>query len=580
MWYRERAMKNLAIVFGIFFSLISAAAAYSETAANKQFNTLVDSYFDFYFSAHPSDATAAGFHQYDQKLENYSSAAREQEIRGLHDFLSKFESVDGAKLPAGTAADREWMLSSIRSDLLELENVQMWRKDPDRYSGGVTNSIFLLMKRNFASPEDRLRSVIEREKQIPDALQYARQNLQNPPKIYTEIALEQLPDETDFFRKDVPDAFAAVQDSQLRADFKSANQAVIDGFLSYQEFLKDSVLPHASGNFRLGAENYRKKLLYDEMVDIPLDRLLAIGYEDLHRNQEWLKRVAAQIDPKHSPREVVEELQDQHPAPDQLLQAFQNTFAGLRQFIAEKRIITIPQGAPPILEPTPPFMRATTEASMDTPGPYETKGRAAFFNVTTPDPKWPPKQIEDWMKTFNNSEIPGTAIHEVYPGHFVQFLWIDKVPSKVRKLIYSGTNAEGWAHYCEQMMLDEGYGNGDPKLRVGQLDDALLRDARYIVGIKLHTGNMTLDEARQFFVQEGYQTPAVADIETKRGTSDPTYLMYTLGKLQIMKLRQDYRKMRGKDFSLLEFHDRFMRQGGVPIKIIRKTMLGNDSPTL
>jgi hypothetical protein len=290
--------------------------------------------------------------------------------------------------------------------------------------------------------------------------------------------------------------------------------------------------------------------------------------------------VAAQIDPKRTPREVVQELQDQHPAPDHLLDAFRDTFAGLRQFIAEKKIITIPAGAPPILEPTPPFMRATTEASMDTPGPYETKGRQAFFNVTTPDPKWPPQQIEDWIKTFNNSEIPGTAIHEVYPGHFVQFLWIDEVPSKVRKLIYSGTNAEGWAHYCEQMMLDEGYGNGDPKLRVGQLDDALLRDARYIVGIQMHTGNMTLEQARQFFVQEGYQTPAVADVETKRGTSDPTYLMYTLGKLQIMELRDDYRKMRGKDFSLLEFHDRFMRQGGVPIKIIRKAMLGNDSPTL
>jgi len=573
-------MKNIAILLGIIFSFVLATAAYAETQPETQFNTLVDKYFDFYFSFHPSEATADGFHQYDQKLEDYSSRARDREIHGLHDFLNKFESLDAAKLPADTAADREWMISSIHSDLLELENVQMWKKDPDHYSGGVTNSIFILMKRNFASPEERLRSAIERERQIPNALEYARQNLQNPPKIYVEIALEQLPDETDFYRKDVRDAFSAVTDPKLLAEFKESNQAVIDAFVSYQKFLQDSVLPHANGDFRLGAENYRKKLLYDEMVDIPLDRLLDIGYEDLHRNQEWLKRVTAQIDPKRSPREVVEELQNQHPAPDQLLQAFQNTFAGLRQFIAEKQIITIPPSAPPILEPTPPFMRATTEASMDTPGPYETKGREAFFNVTTPDPKWSPQQIEDWMKTFNNSEIPGTAIHEVYPGHFVQFLWIDRVPSKVRKLIYSGTNAEGWAHYCEQMMLDEGYGNGDPKLRVGQLDDALLRDARYIVGIRMHTGNMTLDQARQFFIQEGYQTPAVADVETKRGTSDPTYLMYTLGKLQITKLREDYRKMRGKDFSLLEFHDRFMQQGGVPIKIIRKAMLGNDSPTL
>jgi len=550
------------------------------TPAVSDFNKLVDQYFDFYFSFHPSDATADGLHQYDAKLEDFSATARQKEISGLKSFLAKFEAADTTKFPADVAADRDWIISSIHSNLLGLEDIQMWRKDPDHYSAAVTNSIFVIMKRNYAPAEDRLRSVVAREREIPHALEFARHNLQNPPKIYTEIALEQLPDDTDFFRNDVPEAFSSVTDPKLLAEFKAANQSVIAAFESYQKFVHDSVLPHAQGNFRLGAENYRKKLLYDEMVDVPLDRLLKIGYDNLHRNQEALKKVAAEIDSKHSVQEVVAELQNQHPAPDQLMPSFHDTFAGLTQFIHDKKIITIPTGDPPVLEPTPPFERATTEASMDTPGPYETKDRKAFFNVTTPDPKWSPDRTEEWMKTFNYAEIPGTAIHEVYPGHFVQFLWIDEVPSKIRKLVYSGTNAEGWAHYCEQMMLDEGYGNGDPKLRFGQLDDALLRDARYIVGIQLHTGKMTLDEARQFFVKEGFQTAAVADVETKRGTSDPTYLMYTLGKLQILKLREDYRKMRGNDFSLLEFHDRFMQEGGVQLKIIRKAMLGNDSPTL
>jgi uncharacterized protein (DUF885 family) len=571
-------MRKTLVVF--LFCIVSAFLVSSADAqAAGNFNALVDKYFDFHFTFHPSEGTSAGIHQYDSRLEDYSAAARQREISGLKDFLGKFHAIDPSKLPADIAADREWIMSSIHSNLLELEQIRMWTKDPDRYSGGVTNSIFVIMKRNYEPAEDRLRSAIERERQIPGALEQARQNLQHPPKIYVEIALEQLPDETDFFRNDVPDAFSSVTDSKLQAEFKTVNQAVISAFESYQKYLHDSVLPHADGDFRLGAENYRKKLLYDEMVDIPLDRLLAIGYDDLHRNQDALKKVAAQIDPKRSVQEVVAELQNQHPAPDRLLQAFQDTFAGLTQFIHEKKIITIPAGNPPVLEPTPPFMRATTEASMDTPGPYE-KAREAFFDVTTPDPKWAPDRTEEWMKTFNNSEIPGTAIHEVYPGHYVQFLWIDQVPSKIRKLIYSGTNGEGWAHYCEQMMLDEGYGNGDPKLRLGQLDDALLRNARYIVGIQLHTGNMTLDQARQFFIKEGFQTPAVADVETKRGTSDPTYLMYTLGKLQILKLREDYRKMRGNDFTLEEFHDQFMQQGGVPLKIIRKAMLGNDSPTL
>jgi uncharacterized protein (DUF885 family) len=573
-------MKKSLFLFFLLLIFPGPSINFAESNAAADFNHLVDQYFDLFFSLHPSAATAYGFHQYDTKLEDYSADAREREIRGSKDFLSRVEALDGSKLPAGTSADREWMISSLHSSLLELENIQMWRKDPDQYSGATTNSIFVIMKRNYAPAAERLKAVVAREKQIPRALEQARVNLQNVPKIYAEIALEQLPDDTDFFRNDVPSAFSSVRDPKLQSEFKAANQEVIAAFESYQKYLKDSVLPHADGDFRLGSDNYRQKLLYDEMVDVPLDHLLAIGYEDLHRNQEALKKVAGEIDSKRSVQEVVVEMQNQHPAPDQLLQAFRDTFNGLTQFIAEKKIVTIPAAAAPVLEPTPPFMRATTEASMDTPGAYEKKDRKAFFNVTTPDPKWPSDRTEEWMKTFNNSEIPGTAIHEVYPGHFVQFLWIDKNSSKVRKLVYSGSNAEGWAHYCEQMMLDEGYGHGDPKLRLGQLEDALLRDARFIVGISMHTGDMTLDQARDFFVKEGFQTAAVADVETKRGTSDPTYLVYTLGKLQILKLRDDYRKMRGNDFSLQEFHDRFMEQGGVPLKIIRKAMLGNDSPTL
>jgi uncharacterized protein (DUF885 family) len=217
---------------------------------------------------------------------------------------------------------------------------------------------------------------------------------------------------------------------------------------------------------------------------------------------------------------------------------------------------------------------------MDTPGAYETKAKEAMFNVTLPDPSWPPDKVEEWMQGFNRGTITSTAIHEVYPGHYTQFLWVQDAPSKTRKLVSNNSNAEGWAHYCEQMMLDEGYGGGDPKLRLGQLLDALLRDARFIAGIKMHTGKMTLDEAKAFFIDEGYQVPPVAEEEAKRGTSDPTYLYYTLGKLQILHLREDYRKRRGSEFTLLEFHDRLMRQGSVPMKIIRKSMLGDDSPVL
>jgi uncharacterized protein (DUF885 family) len=572
------------LVVGMFFCVLLLATVMPIGRASEdpvaQFNTLVDQFFDFYFAARPAQGTANGFHQYDKKLQDYSISGYEQQIRGLKNFLAKFTAVDASKLPADTAADLAWMTSSIRSELLELEEVQSWRKDPDVYTSGVTNGIFLIMKRDFAPAEERLRSVIEREKQVPKALDEAKKNLKNPPKIYTDIALEQLPDDTDFYRKDVPEAFSAVKVPALLAEFKAANDGVIRAFESYQKFLKESVLPRSNGDFRLGAEKYRKKLLYDEMVDIPIERLLEIGYADLHRNQQQLKEVAAKIDPNKSLEQVQADLQKDHPAPDRLLQAFRDTFSGLRQFIEEKKIVTIPPGESPVLEDTPPFERATTLASMDTPGAFESKEQKSLFNVTTPDPKWPADRTQEWMKGFNNSMIPGTAIHEAYPGHFLQFLWIIRLQSEMRKILYCGTNVEGWAHYTEQMMLDEGYGDGDPKLRMGQLVDALLRNARFIVGIEMHTGKMTFDQAKEFFVKEGHQPPPVAEVEAKRGTSDPTYLVYTLGKLQILKLREDYRKMRGNDFSLMEFHDRLMQQGGVPLKIARKAMLGNDSPTL
>jgi uncharacterized protein (DUF885 family) len=544
------------------------------------FNALVDQYFDFLFAARPSEGTAAGFHQYDGKLQDYSAAGYERQVRGFKDFLSKFGAIDGLKLSADAAAELEWMISNIHSELLELEEVQMWKKDPDVCTTGVTNSIFLIMKRNYAPVEERLRYAIERERQIPKAIEEAKKNLRNPPRIYTEIALEQLPDDTDFFRKDVPEAFSAVKDPALLAEFKTANGGVINAFESYEKFLKESVLPQSKGDFRLGAEKYRKKLLYDEMVDVPIDRLLEIGYADLRRNQQEMKAVAARIDPKKSVQEVQADLQKEHPAPDQLLQAFRDTFSGLRQFIEENKIVTIPPGEPPVLEDTPPFERATTLASLDTPGAFEANEQKSLFNVTTADPKWTADRTEEWMKGFNNSMIPGTAIHEAYPGHFLQFLWIIRSQSKLRKILYCGTNVEGWAHYTEQMMLDEGYGNNDPKLRMGQLVDGLLRNARFIVGIQMHTGKMPFDQAKKFFIEEGRQPLAVAEVEAKRGTSDPTYLVYTLGKLQILKLREDYRKMRGKDFTLMEFHDRLMQQGGVPLKIVRKAMLGDDSPTL
>jgi uncharacterized protein (DUF885 family) len=540
------------------------------SAQTPSFDRFFDDYF---FRFYPTQGTAAGFHQYDTKLEDYSRNGVQQRIEVLHRFERQFAA-------APETDDRDLVLGRIRADLLELEEIRQWEKNPDVYSSGPTSSIFGLMSRNFAPQPERLKSVIARERQIPGVLRDARANLRNPPRIYTEIAIEQLPGLVSFFEKDVPLAFNKVQDPKLLAEFQATNQTVMAELRSYETFLKNDLLPKSQGDFRIGAENYAKKLAYEEMVDVPLDQLLKVGYDNLRANQQWFQKVAAEIDPKKTPRQILDELEHDHPAPDKLLDAFRNVLGGLQDFIVQHKIIDIPSPVPPILEETPPFERATTFASMDTPGPYENVAKEAFFNVTLAEPGWTKQRVEEHMESFNRGTIISTAIHEAYPGHYVQFLWMQRIPSKVRKLLGANSNAEGWAHYCEQMMLDEGYAGGDPKLRIGQLQDALLRNARYIVGIEMHTGKMSFEQAIEFFVKEGYQPRATGLVETKRGTADPTYLYYTLGKLQILKLREDYRKMRGKDFRLEEFHDAFMKQGFPPIRIVRHALLGTVGPLL
>ena len=353
--------------------------------AAARLRTLADEYFDqVYFHYAPSNATLQGLHQYDAQLEDYSQAGVDREIAEQERFERIFAAVPAGQLDLTSQGDLELLLGNIRSRLLSLKTIRLWEKDPDQYSSGISNSAFVMMERSFASPDDRLRSLVAREKLMPAALDAARTNLKNPPRIYTEIALEQLPDIISFFQMDVPEAFKQAQNEQLKSDFSQSNSAVIAALKNYQGWLKKDVLPRSHGDFRFGAETYSKKLLYDEMVDTPLPRLLEIGYADLRKNQAEFKRIAGEIDPNRQPREVLEELDRDHPTPDHLLQSFRDTFQGLIQFIQEKHIVDIPSSVLPELENTPPFMRATTTASMDTPGPFEKVSTQAYFNVTVP----------------------------------------------------------------------------------------------------------------------------------------------------------------------------------------------------
>jgi uncharacterized protein (DUF885 family) len=572
---------------------LAPAAAVAQEATGSgdaQLLQLADQYFDgYYFPSNPTAATAAGIHRYDDRLEDFSRAGIRQRIQALHSFERRFQAIDAGTLSERVRGDRELLLSSIRSALLDLETIRPWQKNADSYSSGLTNAAFVIMERSFAPVSDRLRSLIAREGAMPAALAAARENLRNPPAIYTQIAIEQLPGIIGFFERDLPAAFQAADDPALQARFRKANGAVIAALKGYQQWLQQDLLQRSHGDFRLGAQAFSAKLEDDEMVDTPLPQLLEIGMADLRRNQAEFARVARELEPASSPQQVLAELKADHPDAAHLLQDFRDTFDGLVGFIDAHQIITIPSTVRPIVRETPPFMRATTFASMDTPGPFETVAREAYFNVTLPDPSWDAQRTDGFLSAFNYPAISAIAAHEAYPGHYIQFLWMHQLGDRVRRLIGANSNAEGWAHYCEQMMLDEGYGQPgtgarDQResrlLRLGQLQWAMTRDARYIVGIQLHTGQMSIEQGIDFFVNEGYQSRQTGEVETKRGTSDPTYLYYTLGKLEILKLRADLQRRDGDRFSLKAFHDAFMQQGFPPIRLVRRALLHDDSPAL
>ncbi len=583
-------MKRTIIGFWLLAVVASGLGKAQGTDQTAEWNALVDEYLDkVYFPMNPTAATAAGIHRHDREIEDYSKEGQEAEIHALRDYETRVAQFPAQGMRAVDAADRKILLGQIRSELLTLEKIQPLQKNPDLYSGGITNSVYVLMNRKFAPAEERLGRVIERERKMPAILKLARVNLRNPPRVFTEIALEQLPGDIGFFEKDVPLAFAEVAGAKLKEEFAKSNREAIAALKEYRSWLESDLLARSTGDFRIGAETYAKKLLYEDMVDTPLDKLLATGLKDLRKNQAELARAAKEIDAKKTPVEVMKDLAEMHPAPDKLLETFRGTFDGLIAFIEKKKIITIPVGPKPMVQETPPFERATTTASMDTPGAFETVATESYFNVTLPGPGDSTEDVANLMAGFNVGTIVSTSTHETYPGHYMQYLWTAQAPTKLRKAFYANTNAEGWAHYCEQMMLEEGYGQPgegatDARealyIHLGQLQDALLRDARFVAGIEMHTGKMSFAQAKEFFVREGYQSAKIAEIEAKRGTADPTYLYYTLGKLQILKLREDYKKKMGAGYTLQKFHDEFMGQGFPPIAVVREAMLGNGSPVL
>ncbi|HLX05326.1 MAG TPA: DUF885 domain-containing protein [Candidatus Binatus sp.] len=568
---------SLIVAIALIISI--AARADAGAAADRVFRVHVTQFVETEMQLYPERATQLGDHRFDDRVDDMSAQGIDEVILHAKRWIALFAGDDARYLSPENEADRELLLGHMDGELLWTEQIRSYQREPESYL--PTSAVNGLIKREFAPPEARMHSVTAREIAALKNLEVARTNLQPSltPKVYVDIALDQMPATIGFFNNDVPLAFAKVADGPDKQAFAKANANLIAAIQDYSQWLKNDLMPKASGDYAIGAGAYRRMLNDADMVDMPIDQLEQVGVKELARLRDEFQKTAAEIDPKRSPAEVMESLSREHPDTAHVLPTVAAGLASIRAYVIAHHIATVPSDVMPMVRETPPYMRATTFASMDSPGPFE-KSPEAYFYVTLPDPSWLDAKKDQLLAFYSAPSISDTSVHEVFPGHYVQFLNNRHNPDVVRLIYGSGADVEGWAFYCEQMMLDEGLHGGDPKYRLAQLQMALMRACRYLVGIRMHTQGMTVDQAAKFFEDNGYQTPHNAMVEALRGTGDPGYLRYQLGKLMILKLREDVRKQQGAAFDLGKFHDDFLKQGAVPIKLIRRAMLGNDGPLL
>jgi uncharacterized protein (DUF885 family) len=468
----------------------------------------------------------------------------------------------------------------MKSRLLELEQIKSYERNPGVYNDAISTGLLQIASFEHAPADSRIRHIIAKEKQVPQLLDAARSNVNKIPAIYLKVALESFKGTLSFIQSDLPKAFASVKDAKLQAEFKKATKTAADAFAKYINHL-EKTKPDPEATYAIGKQNYEAKLRYDEGIDIPVDTLLKIAYRELAKTQDEFRKTAARIDSRRDAMAVWAQIQSDHPKAGTLVEEARKQLDTLVRFIEEKHIVTLPAGDPVVVAPTPDFERWST-ASMSTPGPLESRPLPARYLITDVDPKWTDKQKEEYLASLNYGQLWTTSIHEAYPGHYVQGVFLKQVNSNVRKswAIAPGSFVEGWAHYTEQMMLEEGFGNNDPKIKMGQLADALLRLCRFVVGIREHTEGMTVEQGTIFFMQNAYMGETPSRLEAERGTFDPTYLVYTVGKLAILKLRDDYKRDRKEEFTLQDFHDRLLSIGNAPLWVHRQMLMPGDKGKL
>ncbi len=578
-------MKPLRLVLAAFAALLSFSAAAAEEKQDADLDKVADEYVKGWLAAHPLSATSLGFHEFDGRINDYTRLSIDAELSRLKRFDERLKKFDPGKLNAASDLQLRILMAAVRRDLFDILDMDSFENNPMTYARALDVNVYI--KRNFAPLEDRVRSIIAIENQMPNIFIAAKTNLAAVlPQPYVELAIQIARGAADFLKKDLVEALKGLKDEKLIAPFALSNRRASLALIEYANWLEKERLPKATGRWALGEEKYRRLLAETELVDLPPAKILEIGLAELKHEQEVFAEAAKQIDPDKPAPEVFKEIQKDHPTPETLISDTAKNLEAIRKFVLERELISIPSKVRAEVKETPQFARATSFASMDSPGPFEKKATEAYYYVTPTEKDWTEQQKEEWLTAFNYYTTDVVSIHEVYPGHYTQFLHLKASDAtRAEKIFGSYAFVEGWAHYTEKMVIDEGYGRSKSdtpteeevkraaKYRMAQADEALLRLCRLCVSIKMHTQGMTVDEATKFFQENCYYEEKPSRVEAMRGTYDPGYLNYALGKLQILKLRKDYEAQEGSAFSLKKFHDEMLKHGMPPIRLLREIML-------
>jgi uncharacterized protein (DUF885 family) len=548
--------------------------------ASEPLPHFVDDLLGYLHETHPTHATLDGVHTHDDLLEDVSRQAIDTETHALAGYLRRLDEINRDALTPVERLEHRMLTANLQGRMFELEAVRTWEKNPQHYSDLLASSLAGQTLFFHAPASERARRVLSKLRQTPRLMQAARDNIKDPPGIYVKVGIETMRGALKFIDEELPRAFKDVDDLHLLGDLADAQAEASQAVGSYVDYLETELAPKARGSFRLGKDKFEQKLRLEEGLAMPVDRLLTIATRELKATQEAFKSLAGRMN-GGDPLETWARTKAEHPAPGELVTKGREQLDELATFLERQSIITLPPGEKITVAPTPDFYRWSF-ASMWTPGPFETKPTRAYYYLTDVDRSWPPERQDEHLRDYNYPTLWSISIHEVYPGHFLHYQHLRRVESKARKSIMfaPASFVEGWAHYCEQMMIEAGFGRQDHGIKLGQLAEALIRLARFIVCIKLHAEDMSVEQGVRFFRDEAFMEESSARREAERGTFDPTYLVYSVGKLMLLKLRQDCKQQQGKSFSLRSFHDMLLAQGTAPFWLHRQLMLGADGDLL